>query len=143
MVFIILATLIYAALTAVSTTFLTSLSVPVFLGILYVVPVGINLLLTYMQKTDKSKLLSTLVLPTLSIGFYLLFARLTSESGAWSEFVQMNTLEEADMSVDIAENLFSVGQLVFASLTYYVSSAGMYVLTKATKKQEMKGIKYA
>lgn len=143
MVFIILATLIYAALTAVSTTFLTSLSVPVFLGILYVVPVGINLLLTYMQKTDKSKLLSTLVLPTLSIGFYLLFARLTTDSGVWSEFVQMNTLEEADMSVDIAENLFSVGQLVFASLTYYVSSAGMYVLTKATKKQEMKGIKYA
>lgn len=134
MVFIILATLLYAALTAVSTTFLTSLSVPVFLGILYVVPVGINLLLTYMQKTDKSKLLSTLVLPTLSIGFYLLFARLTTDSGVWSEFVQMNTLEEADMSVDIAENLFSVGQLVFVTLTYYASSAGMYVLTKITKK---------
>lgn len=143
MLFIILVALIYAALTAFSASFLASLSVPIFFIGLYMLPIIINLLFTKLQKNEKYKLINTILFPTMSLVFYMLFAYITSKTGAWSEFVNTNTLVDGDITVDIAKNLFSSSQVVFVVLIYYVSSLAYYVLSKVTKKKEMKGVKYA
>ncbi len=143
MLHIFLSTLIYTILVSVSSSFLTSLPVPVFLGILYVLPIIVNLLFIKLQKNDTSKLIYSMLLPTMATVSYLIFAYITSISGAWAEFVKMNTLTDGTMSIDIAENLFSSSQILFVVFVNYVSSAAYYLLTKVAQKKEMKGIKYA
>ena len=67
MLVIFLIAILYTALTVFSTSFLTSLSVPVFLIVLYILPILINLVFTKLQKTDKGKLIFSLLLPTVSV----------------------------------------------------------------------------
>lgn len=143
MLVIFLIAIFYIALTVFSTSFLTSLSVPVFLIVLYILPILINLVFTKLQKTDKGKLIFSLLLPTISVVFYILFAYFTSQSGSWMEFVKMNTISEERVSVEISENLMSIGQVVFALLSYYASSLGYYLISKLSKKSKVKGVRYA
>lgn len=142
MLLIILATFLYAVLVTVSSMFLNSLSVPMFLTLLYIVPVCINLVLIKLQKSEKYKRIYSLLLPTLAMGAYVLFAYLTSNSGVWGEFVQLNTLANDDISVDIAEDLLSTTQILFAALVYYASSITLHLLSKSNKKAK-KGVTYA
>ena len=79
-----------------------------------------------------------MLLPTMATVSYLIFAYITSISGAWAEFVKMNTLTDGTMSIDIAENLFSSSQILFVVFVNYVSSAAYYLLTKVAQKKEMK-----
>lgn len=143
MLYIFLVTLIYTILVSVSSSFLISLPVPVFLGVLYVLPIIVNLLFIKLQKNDRSKLTYSMLLPTLATVSYLIFAYITSISGAWTEFVNINTLTDGSMSIDIAENLFSSSQVLFVVFVQYASSAAYYLLTKVAQKKDMKGIKYA
>ena len=143
MLFIFLVALVYLVLTAFSTSFLLSLSVPVFFIGLYILPIIVNLLFTKLQKNQKYKLVNTFLFPTMSLVFYMLFSYITSNSGIWSEFVNMNTLSDGDITVEIAENLFSSSQVAFVVIIYYASSVAYYILSKVTKKQGMKGVKYA
>lgn len=53
MLVIFLIAILYIALTVFSTSFLTSLSVPVFLIVLYILPILINLVFTKLQKQTK------------------------------------------------------------------------------------------
>lgn len=134
MLLIVLATFLYTVLVTVSSMFLNSLSVPMFLTLLYIVPVCIDLVLIKLQKSEKYKRIYSLLFPTLAMGAYVLFAYLTSNSGAWGEFVQLNTLANDDISVDIAEDLFSTTQILFATLVYYAPSITLYLLSKSNKK---------
>ncbi|MFV8044958.1 Msa family membrane protein [Streptococcus pluranimalium] len=143
MLFIFFNLLFYLLLIAISTSFLNSFTVPVFLGLLYFLPVCINILFTKIQKNKTYKLISSLLFPTFSLLSYFLFAYITSKSGAWLEFINMNTLSNGDISVDIAKNLFSSSQVSFVVLVYYASSIAYYLFTNTAKKKENKGVKYA
>lgn len=143
MLLIFLVLLFYLLSITISANLLTTLTVPVFFGVLYVLPIAINILFIKLQKNNIYKMIYSLVLPTLALVSYFLFAYITSKSGAWLEFINMNTISNGDISIDIAKNLFSSSQISFVVLIYYASSVAYYLFTKASKKKEMKGIKYA
>jgi hypothetical protein len=135
--------LFYVLLTVVSINSLLSLPVPLFLGIIYLVPIVVNSLTTILQKENKKKLLYSLLSPAAAFLFYISFAFFTMKSGVWLEFVQANTVSTADMSVDVAENLLSIEQILFAVLAYLSPSAVCYFFSRTSQLNTNKGVTYA
>lgn len=137
---ILLITLIYL-LTTLSTIFLLPhMSVPILLFSLYVLPLIINFI-GYKLKQLKCKTFLTFLLPTMSLLGYLVFAYVTVKSGTWTNFVNINTFSNSDMSVKVGMNLLSVSQLVFVTLLFYGVSLTTHFINK--KISVNKGAKYA
>ena len=142
MFFIFIAATIYLALTFFLSTNLLLLSVPVFLGLVYLVPPIMNISFQKWGIKGK-KLLSSLLLPSLATIFYLGFAYLVMSSGLWEQFVQLHTQSDSQMSIEIAYNLLDNTQLIFVGLVYYGSSLGYYLLEKRKENIENKGVQHA
>lgn len=137
---ILLITLIYL-LTTLSTIFLLPhMSVPILLFSLYVLPLIINFI-GYKIKQLKCKTFLTFLLPTMSLLGYMVFAYVTVKSGTWTNFVNINTFSNSDMSVKVGMNLLSVSQLVFVTLLFYGVSLTTHFINK--KISVNKGAKYA
>lgn len=135
--------LFYALLATVSINVVLYLPVPLFLGIIYLVPIVVNSLVTIFQKENKEKFLYTLLFPAIAFLFYITFAFFTMKSGLWSEFVQANTVSTAEISVDVATNLFSIEQVLFAGLVYFSPSAICYFFSRTSQMNTNKGVTYA
>lgn len=130
---------LYGVLAVVTSYLLSFLSVPLFLLVIYVLPLIANLIV-YRRQKNTWKCLSALVLPTFSVASYLLFAYLTSLNGAWLDFVQSNTISDENMQLDIATNLFEPSQVLFIGLLFYgVSLAYHFISNKVSNK----GVKHA
>lgn len=137
---ILLITLIYL-LTTLATIFLfPHMSVPILLFSLYVLPLIINFI-GYKLKQLKCKTFLTFLLPTMSLLGYMVFAYVTVKSGTWTNFVNINTFSNSDMSVKVGMNLLSVAQLVFVTLLFYGVSLTTHFINK--KISVNKGAKYA
>ena len=137
---ILLITLIYL-LTTLATIFLLPPScVTVVLFSLYVLPLIINFI-GYKLKQLKCKTFLTFLLPTMSLLGYMVFAYVTVKSGTWTNFVNINTFSNSDMSVKVGMNLLSVAQLVFVTLLFYGVSLTTHFINK--KISVNKGAKYA
>lgn len=138
--FLILVTgLFYVAISIANSFLLSYLSAPLLLLILYALPLVINFIIYKFQKRER-KLLTALVNPTFSVVSYLLFAYITSSSGAWLEFAQKNTVSNSDMSLEIATNLLSVSQILFVVVLFYSLSIMHYYIWY---KMVNKGVSYA
>ena len=114
--------------------------VPILLFSLYVLPLIINFI-GYKLKQLKCKTFLTFLLPTMSLLGYLVFAYVTVKSGTWTNFVNINTFSNSDMSVKVGMNLLSVSQLVFVTLLFYGVSLTTHFINK--KISVNKGAKYA
>ncbi|MFQ9890574.1 MAG: Msa family membrane protein [Streptococcus sp.] len=108
---------------------LPHMSVPILLFSLYVLPLIINFI-GYKLKQLKCKTFLTFLLPTMSLLGYLVFAYVTVKSGTWTNFVNINTFSNSDMSVKVGMNLLSVSQLVFVTLLFYVVSLTTHFINK-------------
>ena len=137
---ILLITLIYLLTTLATIFFLPHMSVPVLLFSLYVLPLIINFI-GYKLKQLKCKTFLTFLLPTMSLLGYMVFAYVTVKSGTWTNFVNINTFSNSDMSVKVGMNLLSVSQLVFVTLLFYGVSLTTHFINK--KISVNKGAKYA
>lgn len=137
---ILLITLIYLLTTLATIFLLPHMSVPILLFSLYVLPLIINFI-GYKLKQLKCKTFLTFLLPTMSLLGYLVFAYVTVKSGTWTNFVNINTFSNSDMSVKVGMNLLSVSQLVFVTLLFYVGSLTTHFINK--KISVNKGAKYA
>ena len=137
---ILLITLIYLLTTLTTIFLLPHMSVPVLLFSLYVLPLIINFI-GYKLKQLKCKTFLTFLLPTMSLLGYMVFAYVTVKSGTWTNFVNINTFSNSDMSVKVEMNLLSVSQLVFVTLLFYVVSLTTHFINK--KISVNKGAKYA
>ena len=137
---ILLITLIYLLTTLTTIFLLPHMSVPILLFSLYVLPLIINFI-GYKLKQLKCKTFLTFLLPTMSLLGYLVFAYVTVKSGTWTNFVNINTFSNSDMSVKVGMNLLSVSQLVFVTLLFYVVSLTTHFINK--KISVNKGAKYA
>lgn len=137
---ILLITLIYLLTTLATIFLLPHMYVPVLLFSLYVLPLIINFI-GYKLKQLKCKTFLTFLLPTMSLLGYLVFAYVTVKSGTWTNFVNINTFSNSDMSVKVGMNLLSVSQLVFVTLLFYVVSLTTHFINK--KISVNKGAKYA
>lgn len=137
---ILLITLIYLLTTLTTIFLLPHMSVPILLFSLYVLPLIINFI-GYKLKQLKCKTFLTFLLPTMSLLGYLVFAYVTVKSGTWTNFVNINTFSNSDMSVKVEMNLLSVSQLVFVTLLFYGVSLTTHFINK--KISVNKGAKYA
>lgn len=137
---ILLITLIYLLTTLTTIFLLPHMSVPILLFSLYVLPLIINFI-GYKLKQLKCKTFLTFLSPTMSLLGYLVFAYVTVKSGTWTNFVNINTFSNSDMSVKIGMNLLSVSQLVFVTLLFYGVSLTTHFINK--KISVNKGAKYA
>ena len=137
---ILLITLIYLLTTLTTIFLLPHMSVPILLFSLYVLPLIINFI-GYKLKQLKCKTFLTFLLPTMSLLGYMLFAYVTVKSGTWTNFVNINTFSNSDMSVKVGMNLLSVAQLVFVTLLFYGVSLTTHFINK--KISVNKGAKYA
>lgn len=137
---ILLITLIYLLTTLTTIFLLPHMSVPILLFSLYVLPLIINFI-GYKLKQLKCKTFLTFLLPTMSLLGYMVFAYVTVKSGTWTNFVNINTFSNSDMSVKVEMNLLSVSQLVFVTLLFYVVSLTTHFINK--KISVNKGAKYA
>ena len=137
---ILLITLIYLLTTLAPIFLLPHMSVPILLFSLYVLPLIINFI-GYKLKQLKCKTFLTFLLPTMSLLGYMVFAYVTVKSGTWTNFVNINTFSNSDMSVKVGMNLLSVAQLVFVTLLFYGVSLTTHFINK--KISVNKGAKYA
>lgn len=137
---ILLITLIYLLTTLTTIFLLPHMSVPILLFSLYVLPLIINFI-GYKLKQLKCKTFLTFLLPTMSLLGYMVFAYVTVKSGTWTNFVNINTFSNSDMSVKVGMNLLSVAQLVFVTLLFYGVSLTTHFINK--KISVNKGAKYA
>lgn len=137
---ILLITLIYLLTTLTTIFLLPHMSVPILLFSLYVLPLIINFI-GYKLKQLKCKTFLTFLLPTMSLLGYMVFAYVTVKSGTWTNFVNINTFSNSDMSVKVEINLLSVSQLVFVTLLFYGVSLTTHFINK--KISVNKGAKYA
>ena len=137
---ILLITLIYLLTTLATIFLLPHMSVPILLLSLYVLPLIINFI-GYKLKLLKYKTFLTFLLPTMSLLGYMVFAYVTVKSGTWTNFVNINTFSNSDMSVKVGMNLLSVAQLVFVTLLFYGVSLTTHFINK--KISVNKGAKYA
>ncbi|MTR00610.1 Msa family membrane protein [Streptococcus salivarius] len=137
---ILLITLIYLLTTLTTIFLLPHMSVPILLFSLYVLPLIINFI-GYKLKQLKCKTFLTFLLPTMSLLGYMVFAYVTVKSGTWTNFVNINTFSNSDMSVKVEMNLLSVSQLVFVTLLFYGVSLTTHFINK--KISVNKGAKYA
>lgn len=137
---ILLITLIYLLTTLATIFLLPHMPVPILLFSLYVLPLIINFI-GYKLKQLKCKTFLTFLLPTMSLLGYLVFAYVTVKSGTWTNFVNINTFSNSDMSVKVEMNLLSVSQLVFVTLLFYGVSLTTHFINK--KISVNKGAKYA
>lgn len=108
---------------------LPHMSVPILLFSLYVLPLIINFI-GYKLKQLKCKTFLTFLLPTMSLLGYMVFAYVTVKSGTWTNFVNINTFSNSDMSVKVGMNLLSVAQLVFVTLLFYGVSLTTHFINK-------------
>ena len=130
MLLLLFAVVIYAVLALATSYLLPFLSVPLVLLVIYALPLLLNFIVYKVQKGEW-KFWTALVLPTVSVAAYLLFAYLTSSNGTWIEFAQMNM---------ISLNLFDGSQILFISLLFYgVSLASHFISNKVSSK----GVKHA
>ena len=137
---ILLITLIYLLTTLTTIFLLPHMSVPILLFSLYVLPLIIHFI-GYKLKQLKSKTFLTFLFTTLSLLGYMVFAYVTVKSGTWTNFVNINTFSNSDMSVKVEMNLLSVSQLVFVTLLFYGVSLTTHFINK--KISVNKGAKYA
>lgn len=137
---ILLITLIYLLTTLTTIFLLPHMSVPILLFSLYVLPLIINFI-GYKLKQLKCKTFLTFLLPTMSLLGYMVFTYVTVKSGTWTNFVNINTFSNSDMSVKVEMNLLSVSQLVFVTLLFYGVSLTTHFINK--KISVNKGAKYA
>ena len=137
---ILLITLIYLLTTLATIFLLPHMSVPILLFSLYVLPLIITFI-GYKLKQLKCKTFLTFLLPTMSLLGYVVFAYVTVKSGTWTNFVNINTFSNSDMSVKVGMNLLSVSQLVFVTLLFYGVSLTTHFINK--KISVNKGAKYA
>lgn len=142
MLLILLSLIVYVLLSCLVSNLLLSLSLPLFMVVVYVVPVILNLIVTKYQQTDRAKLTSTLILPVFATLFFISFAYLSLGSGYWMDYVHMNSITDSEMSVEISANLLDISQIVFAVLVYFGSSIAFYLILKFNKNLK-DGVKYA
>lgn len=141
--FLLLSIISYILLLVLSLKMFLLFTPPVFLLVIYILPVAINVLVTYFQSNQKFKQIVTLVLPALSSVFYLLFAYITENTGTWNKFIELNTISDGNVTVEISKSLLDINQITFMLLVYWGTMIIQYVVLKRKNSVYVEGKNYA
>ncbi|TDE67976.1 hypothetical protein E0E02_04545 [Streptococcus sp. KCJ4932] len=136
-----IAAVLYLIITALGVYFLPSMSVLVYLGMIYLLPPVMNYILVTIRKHKKEKFILSLVLPVFSTLFYAAFSWITEKTGTWMTFIEKNSMSSDSLTVEIDPNGFDTTQIIFMLLTYFGISLALYFLLN--RKEVKSGEKYA
>lgn len=139
MVLFLVASIVYTLLALFSAYWLLHLTPPLLLMLLYVLPVGMNLVF-YKYQNRKYSRMSLLLFPSLSLLCYILFAYVSNMTGVWREFVGLHTISNENVSVEVAQNLLSVSQILFILVLFYGTLFAYYFISE---KRAQKGAIHA
>ncbi|HEO6712703.1 TPA: hypothetical protein VBA94_001899 [Streptococcus agalactiae] len=143
MLLLSLSIIIYTLLTIFNINEFLSFNPLVFLSMVYILPVLINMSIVYFQKNKTFKILSAMILPTISSICYSIFAYITLTSGSWEKFVESNSIAKDGFSMEVSSSLFEVNQVVFMLVVYYGSTIIQYFMNKRVANNENGERRYA
>ncbi len=138
---VFIAAILYSILTVLGIYFLPSMSVLVYLGMIYLLPPVMNYILVVARKQKKEKFTLSLVLPVFSTIFYTAFSWVTEKVGTWTAFIEKNSMSSDSLTIEIDPNGFDTTQIIFMLLTYFGISLALYFLLN--RKEIKSGEKYA
>lgn len=134
MILFLIASITYTLLAFFSADWLMHLTPSLLLVLLYLFPVGLNLVF-YNYQNSKYRRVSLLVFPSLSLLGYIFFTYVSNLTGVWDKFVGLHTVSSGNVSVEVAQNLLSASQIMFILVLFYGTLFAYYfILEKRTQK---------
>ena len=143
MLLLLLSIIGYILLSLVTTKTFLTFSPLIFLLVVYVLPIGLNAVVAGFQKNKLFKQLAFVLTPTLSTLFYIMFAYAVSQNGDWIRYMELQTITDGNVSIELATSLFDLGQIAFMLLVYYGSSTLHFYMQQKQILSEQKGVSHA
>ena len=143
MLLLLLSIIGYILLSLVTTKTFLTFSPLIFLLVVYVLPIGLNAVVVGFQKNKLFKQLAFMLTPTLSTLFYITFAYAVSQNGDWIRYMELQTITDGNVSIELATSLFDLGQIAFMLLVYYGSSTLHFYMQQKQILSEQKGVSHA
>ncbi|HFI0446822.1 TPA: Msa family membrane protein [Streptococcus suis] len=113
--------MLYAALVFISITFLSDMPLIVLAGLLYVLPLIVSVVVTnkLIKQSKNTGIAKLIMVPLLSLLFYISFGIFAEQSGEWQQYILQNTVETSNFTVEVSNSLLYPSQLIFATILYF------------------------
>ena len=113
--------MLYAALVFISITFLSDMPLIVLAGLLYVLPLIVSVVVTnkLIKQSKNTGIAKLIMVPLLSLLFYISFGIFAEQSGEWQQYILQNTVQTSNFTVEVSNSLLYPSQLIFATILYF------------------------
>lgn len=121
-IYVAISVIIHMILVYMTTHHLELFSVLSLMGVTYVLPVVMNLVLSFgvISKTNRSRVYCY-VFPLISLMAYIVMGHMLGNATAWQTFVQNSRVATGDFYVEVHSNLTDLPQIIFVLLLYFLS----------------------
>ncbi|HFI0731673.1 TPA: Msa family membrane protein, partial [Streptococcus suis] len=113
--------MLYAALVFISISFLSDMPLIVLAGLLYVLPLIVSVVVTnkLIKQSKNTGIAKLIMVPLLSLLFYISFGFFAEQSGEWQQYILQNTVQTSNFTVEVSNSLLYPSQLIFATILYF------------------------
>ena len=113
--------MLYAALVFISISFLSDMPLIVLAGLLYVLPLIVSVVVTnkLIKQSKNTGIAKLIMVPLLSLLFYISFGIFAEQSGEWQQYILQNTVQTSKFTVEVSNSLLYPSQLIFATILYF------------------------
>ncbi len=113
--------MLYAALVFISITFLSDMPLIFLAGLLYVLPLIVSVVVTnkLIKQSKNTGIAKLIMVPLLSLLFYISFGIFAEQSGEWQQYILQNTVQTSNFTVEVSNSLLYPSQLIFATILYF------------------------
>ena len=113
--------MLYAALVFISITFLSDMPLIVLAGLLYVLPLIVSVVVTnkLIKQSKNTGIAKLIMVPLLSLLFYISFGIFAEQSGEWQQYILQNTVQTSNFTLEVSNSLLYPPQLIFATILYF------------------------
>ena len=113
--------MLYAALVFISISFLSDMPLIVLAGLLYVLPLILSVVVTnkLIKQSKNTGIAKLIMVPLLSLLFYISFGIFAEQSGEWQQYILQNTVQTSKFTVEVSNSLLYPSQLIFATILYF------------------------
>lgn len=118
---LLVVSMLYAALVFISITFLSDMPLIVLAGLLYVLPLIVSVVVTnkLIKQSKNTGIAKLIMVPLLSLLFYISFGIFAEQSGEWQQYILQNTVQTRNFTVEVSNSLLYPSQLIFATILYF------------------------
>jgi len=93
----------------------------VLAGLLYVLPLIVSVVVTnkLIKQSKNTGIAKLIMIPLLSLLFYISFGIFAEQSGEWQQYILLNTVQTSKFTVEVSNSLLYPSQLIFATILYF------------------------